>query len=368
MLKILKKNLITIFFCLFTIFLICFSEQNLIACKKGLTLWATCVVPSLFPFFIATELLNHTKIPLIIGKLFEKIMRPIFNVPGESAYALIMGLICGYPTGAKIVSSFYENNICTKEEAERMLSFTNNSGPLFIISTLGGSFYGNTEIGFLLLFTHILASLTSGIFLGIYSRLRIYTSQNYNNKYINFKIKKINFPLCSKQAHSSKSIYTNNRFIKNTDSTVCNFSNIGEILGNSINSSISTIFIIGGYIALFSVIISIINSLNLYSNLANIFNLPTTYLKGFTTGLLEITNGLNVISSIATKKISINIVISSFILGFGGLCVFLQIYSVISKQKLSVKYYIFGKLLQGLFSILYTFLILNFCPLFFYDL
>ena len=63
-------------------------------------------------------------------------MRPLFNVPGESAYAFIMGLISGYPVGAKIVTDLRKTNLCSKDEGERMLCFTNNSGPLFIIGTV----------------------------------------------------------------------------------------------------------------------------------------------------------------------------------------------------------------------------------------
>lgn len=63
-------------------------------------------------------------------------MKPIFNVPGIGAYAFIMGIISGYPVGAKIVTEFRKNGECSKAEAERLLSFTNNSGPLFIIGTV----------------------------------------------------------------------------------------------------------------------------------------------------------------------------------------------------------------------------------------
>lgn len=89
-------------------------------------------------------------------------MRPIFNVPGEGAFPLIMGIISGYPVGAKIVTNFRKNNICSKEEAERLLTFTNNSGPLFIIGTIGISLFGNTSIGIILFITHLLSSLTVG--------------------------------------------------------------------------------------------------------------------------------------------------------------------------------------------------------------
>ena len=98
----LRKNIFMLLFLLFTISLICFSSTNLIAAKEGLVLWATNVVPSLFPFFIATELLCRTNFIKIMGKFLNKFMRPIFNVPGESATALLLGTISGYPVGAKV--------------------------------------------------------------------------------------------------------------------------------------------------------------------------------------------------------------------------------------------------------------------------
>lgn len=79
-------------------------------------------------------------------------MKPIFNVPGIGAYAFIMGIISGYPVGAKIVTEFRKNGECSKVEAERLLSFTNNSGPLFIIGTVRNKHvwkYFNTVFFFL---------------------------------------------------------------------------------------------------------------------------------------------------------------------------------------------------------------------------
>lgn len=140
-----KKYFLPFLVVLFTVCLAIFSKTNLIATKSGLLLWANAVVPSLLPFLIATELLSHTNIITYIGKFLNKIMRPIFNLPGHSAYAFIMGILSGYPVGAKIVTNLRKNNYCTKAEAERMIAFTNNSGPLFIIGTVGIVLFGNTR-------------------------------------------------------------------------------------------------------------------------------------------------------------------------------------------------------------------------------
>lgn len=204
-----------------------YKLQNL-----GLLLFANSVVPALLPFFIATELLSHTNVVLKIGELFNRYMRPIFNVPGIGAYALVMGIISGYPVGAKIVTNFRNNGLCTKAEAERLLAFTNNSGPLFIIGTVGITMFGNTEIGLLLFITHLISSLLVGF---------LFRFWKYND---------------TEKIHALK---------KNSSSNMnVTFSNLGEVLSDSILNAVHTIVMIGGFVVLFSVIITILNNLRIF--------------------------------------------------------------------------------------------------------
>lgn len=126
----LKRNILPLMFFAFTLLLIVFSSSNMIAVKNGLSLWMNHILPSLFPFFIAVELLNHTNIPKVIGNCFKNIMMPLFHVPGIGAYAFFMGVVSGYPVGAKIVTNFRNQYLCSKEEGERLLTFTNNSRSL----------------------------------------------------------------------------------------------------------------------------------------------------------------------------------------------------------------------------------------------
>ncbi len=236
----LKRNFLPIMFLCFTFGLLVFSKTNLPAVKSGLALWANSVVPSLFPFFVATELLMHTNIISQLGTLLNRYMKPIFNVRGEGAFAFIMGIISGYPVGAKIASNFRKNNICSKEECERLLSFTNNSGPLFIIGSVGILMFKNTTIGVLLFITHILACITVGVIFRFWKKNK--TSSDFKNS-SSFEQKRNNY---------------------------ATFSNLGEVLAESITSSISTILLIGGFVVIFSSIISILNASGLLEILSNI--------------------------------------------------------------------------------------------------
>lgn len=341
----LKRNLLPMLFLGFTFCLLIFSKSNLPAVKSGLQLWSTSVVPSLFPFFVATELLMHTNLVTLLGNLLNPLMKPLFNIRGEGAFAFIMGIISGYPVGAKIASNFRQNNICSKEECERLLSFTNNSGPLFIIGTVGILMFGNTTVGILLFITHLLACITVGILFRYW-----------------------------KKGKSTFHATTSSSFT-NSSSKIASFSNLGEILAESITSSISTILLIGGFVVIFSSIISILKASGLLNSFTillapifNFLNVDTAFIQGILTGILEITNGINTISSIACKKISWNIIFASFLLGFGGISILLQVWSITAKTDLSIKPYLYGKLLHGLLSAFYSYVFMNIFPFFNFDL
>lgn len=347
----LKRNILPFILVLFTICLVLFSNSNLVATKNGLKLWATCVVPSLFPFFVITNLLSHTKVVSAIGKLLDKCMRPIFNVPGVGGFAFVMGLISGYPVGAKIVADFREKGLVTKDEGERLLAFTNNSGPLFILSSVGIALFGDTKTGLLLLVTHILSCITVGILLAKFSK-----KSEIENSYDTKK----NF------GHSSK---LKSKYNSSESSQDITLKNLGAVLTTSINNSISTIFMIGGFVVIFSVIIAILNQTSVLDKLStflypilNLLNIDLEFAKPLLSGILELTNGVNLVANIPSKLISQNIVLSAFLLGFGGFSVLLQVYSIVSKTDLSMKKYLVGKFLQGIVAGIYTFLALRFLP------
>lgn len=252
---------------------------------------------------------------------------------GEGAIAVVLGNISGYPIGARLACELKENKQISKIQAERLISFTNNSSPLFVIGTVGVSMFYSKEIGLLLLITHLLASLSVGLI------------------FRNWK--------------KDKDIFTEKHLNLQKNTQTVSFSNFGEILSDSIKNAINLVLTIGGFIVLFSVVISILESANIFEILCDFFNkfgIPKDYSQSIFCGILELTNGLKYSTLLNSQNLFWSIVISSFILGFGGISVLLQVYSVIAKHGLSIKPYLYGKILQAIFATIYTIIALMAFP------
>ncbi len=91
------------------------------------------------------------------------LMEPLFRVPGAGSAALVLGLVGGYPIGAKTAADLYRENLVSREEAERLLTFCNNSNPVFLISVLGAGVFGSVRTGVWLWLIHVCAALFTGL-------------------------------------------------------------------------------------------------------------------------------------------------------------------------------------------------------------
>lgn len=303
-----KKYFFTIIFCIFLISLILFSQNNIQAAKNGLNLWVNSVIPSLFPFFIASNLICKTNLINICGKLFGKFMQPLFKLPGEAIIAIIIGTISGYPVGAKIVCNLESSGKISKAEAERLLAFSNNSGPLFIIGTVGISLLADKNLGLLLLIVHILASISVGFLYGIWSPK---TQNKINSNY-------------KRQTHNT-----------NKPQTSINLKNFGELLSNSIYSSIQSILLVGGFIVLFSVIISILKNVNIFKYFVyidNFFNFPIHFSENFASGILELTNGIKELALLYFDNVNLKIISISSLLRISVVFLFYFKYLVLLQK------------------------------------
>ena len=143
--------------------LVLYPEEAVQAGGDGVSLCLNTIIPSLFPFFVISSLVVELGIAARLGRLIEPLMTKVFNVNGACSAAFVLGFIGGYPVGAKTAISLYEKGQCSKSEAERLLSFCNNSGPAFILGVVGAGVFSNSFAGLLLYLAHSVASVIIGI-------------------------------------------------------------------------------------------------------------------------------------------------------------------------------------------------------------
>lgn len=132
------------------------AAQALVLCGKS-------VVPALFPFLVISSLLISLGFGEWLSPYLAGLMTPLFRLPGQSGSALVLGLVGGYPIGAQTAADLYRERLLTREEAEHLLTFCNNSNPVFLISVLGSGVFGSVRTGVWLWLIHILSALLTGL-------------------------------------------------------------------------------------------------------------------------------------------------------------------------------------------------------------
>lgn len=131
--------------------------------SEALVLCARTVIPSQFLFLVASSLLVSLGVGEVLAPRLEFLMWPLFRVDGAGATALILGLVGGYPIGARTAAELYRENLVDEDEAERLLAFCNTANPAFLISVLGAGVFGSIRIGVWLWLIHVLSALLTGI-------------------------------------------------------------------------------------------------------------------------------------------------------------------------------------------------------------
>lgn len=272
------------------------------------------VFPSLFPMFIISYVLVGINFPVFLGNLFCKITTKLFKTKKEASFVFFMSMITGFPSNAKNINDLIEKKLISKDEGEKILMFTFFSNPLFIVNTIGGIFLNNIRYGYLILISHILGNIIIGLLFRNYK-------QSIDNNKINIK----------------NSLKILNEDINNT--------NIFKIFFNAIKDGLSTLLNIYGIITTFLIIISLFN--------INYDNIYTSFLIG----IIEMTSGLKFISLSNSNMIS-KILLSCFIISFGGLSVHTQIMNILEDKKIKYLPFFITRILHGIISVIILFSLL----------
>lgn len=284
-----------ILYLLLIVLIMIFSNASIEAAQNAVELFAYSIVPSLFPFFVLTNMLLRS------GKA-----------------ALLPGFLCGYPTGAIACATLYQQGSISRSKAETFSSFTSNAGPTFVLGAVGVTMCRSVAVGSLLLLTHMAAALTTMLAIKLLKK----DDPDY-------KVLKSASPPVQQPADK---IY------------------FGEQLTNAIVSALKQIAAVGGYILFFAVLIGILKEIGIQNGI--LFSLLE-----ITTGLKYLISSLPQ-ETFLPALIRI-LPLAAFLLGFSGLCIHAQIIAILNKGKLRSRFFILGKLMQAVFAGLYTYLLLK---------
>ena len=312
----------------FIIALVMNPEIYMQSTLQGILVWATAVLPALFPFFFLTKILTQLGLVEKLATFFEPVTKKLFNTPGIASYIFLMSMISGYPVGAKITSELYENKAITKAQAVRMCSFCSTSGPLFVIGTVGLEAFGHKGMGVIMLVAHLLGAIVNGLVFRFYKRK--------DNEVINYMPKS---------------------------------TPISNLLANTIYDSVMSILIVGGYIALFFMIIDILTNLhiltiiaNFFAVILNLFGVSTQFSVGLSSGIIEVTRGcLELAKNCIDFKTAT--ILATGLISWGGISIHFQALTFLKKCEIKTGFYMFQKLCHCVFSMIVCWLLLLFIPI-----
>ena len=133
------------------------------AMQKGLALCGHAVIPALFPFFVLTAcLLSNSKAVSFLSRPTRPLRR-LLGVSQGGAIAFLFGSLFGFPMGARLVAEGVLHGNISKEEGERLLLFSNNASPAFVIGGIGLGMLGSAKKGLFLFLLQFFLSMLVGL-------------------------------------------------------------------------------------------------------------------------------------------------------------------------------------------------------------
>lgn len=278
----------------FCVLMVIFPQAAVYSAQKGISLWASSVLPALLPFFICANFLNY------MGAV--RVFRP-------SLFPFVMSVLSGYPMGAKIIGDMRRDNAVSISEAKRLISFCSTSGPTFMVGAVGVGMMGSASAGVLIACAHYLAAVANGLF---YSRF---------------------FP-------KPKSISTSIRHKRGE---------LLDIFTEAILSAFKSLAIILAYIILFMFLTDLMH-------LGGFFSwIHTPALRAVAKGFFEMTVGCGALSECSGLPLVWKCVFANMVLSWGGLSIIGQTMSMLSGSGIRLSYFAMTKLTHSLFAGILTF-------------
>lgn len=168
-------------FCL----LLCRSDTLAGGIREGVLLFGRNILPTIFPFAVLSAYFAALPFPT---KQKNGWFRRVFRLPVSALLPFFIGLLAGFPLGAKVTCDGYRAGVYTREEAERMLCFTNNTGLAFLVGSVGRGMRGNARDGIILFGVQVAVAVLVALILGALAQ------KQDTPKAINMQLPRLSFP------------------------------------------------------------------------------------------------------------------------------------------------------------------------------
>lgn len=289
---------ITAFICAFL-----FSEAFIRGVKNGLLLSANTVVPSLFVFMCAASIIGSGSMPKHLKRIVAPVMKG-FSLPAEAFLAVFLGILAGYPTGAKMTEELMKSGRITARQKERMLRFCVSPGMGFSINAVGILMLNSKKSGIIILASVCISSILIGLVSSLGEKRELISTSEIKTK---------------KPA---------------------------EALVEGASSGAASMLIICGFVALFSGIGEVVELIPV-SEKAKILLLC----------ILEVTGGCSKAAAFMP------LYMLAGVCAFGGICIQMQIFSICSESGINKLNFMLFRLIHSALSTLVCIIILNYFPI-----
>lgn len=302
------KNRLTVIICLcsFAALTLC-SAQVIESCRYAVELCLSLILPSLFPFFVLSVLLNRLGLPGYLGRLLTPLASRVYGVTGAGASALLIGLTGGYPLGAAYIADMERSGAITAREGERLLAFCNNSGPAFIIGAVGAGAFGSGKAGLLLYLCHVLSAMLTGLF---------FRQKDYCREIPPLQL---------------DTVY------------------ISQALPEAVKQAMGALLNVCGFVMCFTVLVGLLDAGGAFSllcgQLSAVFGLELQFTHAALTGVLELGSAAGALRGLSATPL--NMALAAGILGWGGISVHFQTLAVLAGSKIKGALHFAGRLISA---------------------
>ena len=287
--------LLTLFSAVFLIFLIYNPALCTLGAAKGLSLWYKQVLPALFPAMAAASFLISRK----------SIQAALKHLPFPASAAFLSGLLCGSPMGALTCSGLYASKLLSQRSARWVICFVQLPSPLFLSGFVASTLLAlPANMRFIFLLCAYLPFLASFLLCTLLFLLKPAAKYSIS---LEKDIQKAASPEPS--------------------------------LNDICDTCLLLLVRIGVLLMFFSILSEFLNSAA-----------PQSTVQTILIGMLEMTTGISKISSLNTLSLRYKSAICLFLLGFGGICVHIQVHQAWQQSDFPIFRYILVRFLFGLCS------------------